>query len=495
MLHTPAQLQSAQGLWGRFLSNSIKNMEAVKNGMNPNEKYGHHFNYISQGNQILAYCDKTHGASECEYYGISNAVAVTLSADDAFYSGEAYSGVTLEGTDIYNAVTESNLDKSQVSFYQVETKGTTSGGIKLESAPKEKGHYYAAITSNGAQAVAAFSIGGLAHSITIKNGTTEIADSKATEGTIVTIKADPAPTGKEFDKWVVESGSITLADANSTTTTFTMPDSEVTVTATFVPATYTVNLNTNGGTINSGDVTDYTYGQGATLPTDVTKAGYIFKGWYENENFTGDPVTEISTTDTGVKKYYAKWIGNGLYPISQIPTIESGEGVKVTLSTDGTVATITVEAGYDLADVVLNGVSQGKTTEVKGLKTGDKLVVTAEKKAEEPKKEEILAALADQQLTARSKLVTMKNGKKAVKITWYNENGEMMDFDGVEIYRSTKRYSGYGKTPFFNTEKDEYYNTAIKAGNTYYYKVRGYIELNGEKIYTDWSMKAIRTVK
>lgn len=105
------------------------------------------------------------------------------------------------------------------------------------------------------------------------------------------------------------------------------------------------------------------------------------------------------------------------------------------------------------------------------------------------------ALLADQQLTARSKLVTMKNGKKAVKITWCNEDGKMMDFDGVEIYRSTKRNSSYGKTPFFTTEKDAYYNTAIKKGTTYYYKVRGYVVIDGQKYYTDYSRKAIRIVK
>ena len=110
-------------------------------------------------------------------------------------------------------------------------------------------------------------------------------------------------------------------------------------------------------------------------------------------------------------------------------------------------------------------------------------------------KEEILAALADQKLAARSKLVTMKNGKKAVRITWYNANGEMMDFDGVEIYRSTKRYSGYGKKPIYTTNKDAYYNTTIKKGTKYYYKVRGFVIIDGQKYYTDWSLKAIRTVK
>ena len=70
---------------------------------------------------------------------------------------------------------------------------------------------------------------------------------------------------------------------------------------------YTVTLNTNGGTINNGNVTSYTYGVGATLPTDVTRTGYTFKGWYDNEGLTGNPVTAISNTETGNKEYWAKW--------------------------------------------------------------------------------------------------------------------------------------------------------------------------------------------
>ena len=70
---------------------------------------------------------------------------------------------------------------------------------------------------------------------------------------------------------------------------------------------YTVTLNTNGGTINNGNVTEYTYGVGATLPTDVTRTGYTFKGWYDNESLTGSPVTAIGGTETGNKEYWAKW--------------------------------------------------------------------------------------------------------------------------------------------------------------------------------------------
>lgn len=71
--------------------------------------------------------------------------------------------------------------------------------------------------------------------------------------------------------------------------------------------TYSVTLHLNNGTINSGNVTAYTYGVGATLPTDVTRAGYTFRGWYDNADLNGAPVAAITKTDTGNKNYWAKW--------------------------------------------------------------------------------------------------------------------------------------------------------------------------------------------
>ena len=74
--------------------------------------------------------------------------------------------------------------------------------------------------------------------------------SKAAQGTTITLTANAAPDGKVFDKWVVESGSATLGDANSETTTFIMPDSEVSVKATYKNApvtTYSLTTQVNGG--------------------------------------------------------------------------------------------------------------------------------------------------------------------------------------------------------------------------------------------------------
>ena len=93
-----------------------------------------------------------------------------------------------------------------------------------------------------------------------------------------------------------EPGDSVPADVTELTVQWTAP-------------TYTVTLHANGGTINNGNVTEYTYGVGATLPTadDMTYTGHTFKGWYDNESLTGSPVTAIGDTETGNKEYWAKW--------------------------------------------------------------------------------------------------------------------------------------------------------------------------------------------
>ena len=86
-----------------------------------------------------------------------------------------------------------------------------------------------------------------------------------------------------------------------------VPADVTALTVQWTAPTYTVTLNAGNGTINSGNVTSYTYGVGATLPTDVTRTGYTFKGWYDNESLAGSPVTAIGGTETGNKEYWAKW--------------------------------------------------------------------------------------------------------------------------------------------------------------------------------------------
>ena len=131
-------------------------------------------------------------------------------------------------------------------------------------------------------------------------------------------------TGSYF-MWLDENGNFYAPGGN-------VPADVTALTVQWTAPTYAVTLNTNGGTINSGNVTEYTYGVGATLPTadDMTYTGHTFKGWYDNESLTGSPVTAIGDTETGNKEYWAKWEINQ-YTVTVKP--ENGEA-DITITQD-----------------------------------------------------------------------------------------------------------------------------------------------------------------
>ena len=87
-------------------------------------------------------------------------------------------------------------------------------------------------------------------------------------------------------------------------------------------AVYKVALNTNNGTIAAGkEIKSYIERTQTTLPTkaDITRDGYTFEGWYTDSGFSGSPVTEITSTDTGDKTFYAKWKPN-IAPVTPVET-------------------------------------------------------------------------------------------------------------------------------------------------------------------------------
>ena len=122
---------------------------------------------------------------------------------------------------------------------------------------------------------------------------------------------DPVPTkeGHSIEGWYYDNnGTETKWNFDTNTVKCTM-----TLKAKWELSTYSVTLQTDGGTIASGkEVTGYTYGTGAVLPAadDITREGYRFDGWYADTSFSGSPVTEITGTDTGDKVFYAKWMQN-----------------------------------------------------------------------------------------------------------------------------------------------------------------------------------------
>jgi uncharacterized repeat protein (TIGR02543 family) len=165
---------------------------------------------------------------------------------------------------------------------------------------------------------------------------------------------DPVPTkeGHSIEGWYYDNnGTETKWNFDTDTVKCTM-----TLKAKWELSTYSVTLQTDGGTIASEkEVTGYTYGTGAVLPTtnDITCEGYRFDGWYADSSFSGSPVTEITGTDTGNKTFYAKWTRNTT-PIISGNTINY---IVEHYKTDG--------SGYTLAE-----------TEHSAGKTGDTVTAT-----------------------------------------------------------------------------------------------------------------------
>ena len=90
------------------------------------------------------------------------------------------------------------------------------------------------------------------YTVTVIKGTASVAagapiTDKIEQNTVVTVTADAPEAGKVFDKWVVLEGNVTLADATSATTTFTMPGNDVKIEATYkdAPPSHTHSYGTD----------------------------------------------------------------------------------------------------------------------------------------------------------------------------------------------------------------------------------------------------------
>ena len=176
-----------------------------------------------------------------------------------------------------------------------------------------------------------------------KNGPMWQWNAVTSTASVITMTYDNLLDG-EYAIYIVAYNIDNNTKAQSKTTYFTIQTK---------PVTYSVTLDADGGTINSGNVTSYTEGVGATLPTDVTKDGYTFLGWFD-----GDTKVEVIGADAAGDKYFkANWkkipISYSVTLDTDGGTINSGnvtsytEGVGVTLPTDVTKVGYTFLGWFD----------------------------------------------------------------------------------------------------------------------------------------------------
>ena len=123
-------------------------------------------------------------------------------------------------------------------------------------------------------------------------------------GQKVTMPAKPSRDGYTFDGWYTEKECTTawIFAANTV-------DADITLYAKWTPKENTVTFDANGGTL-ALDTTDQTVetDQKAVKPTDPTRDGYTFGGWYTEEACT-TPWDFDADVVTGDVTLYAKWTG------------------------------------------------------------------------------------------------------------------------------------------------------------------------------------------
>ncbi len=234
----------------------------------------------------------------------------TLNADGGTVNGELTNNDQITGEDLNRSttfkdkVTNNGTIRKGTFTNEVinESSGTINGGTVENKDGTISGGDFSKATLNG-MLVITFDPDNGDQSIT-----QEVNWSK--DGATLTAP-DPVPTneGHSLDGWYYDNnGTETKWNFDMDTVKCTM-----TLKAKWELSTYSVTLQTDGGTIASGkEVTGYTYGTGAVLPTanDITREGYRFDGWYADSSFSSSPITEISATETGNKTFYAKWTKN-----------------------------------------------------------------------------------------------------------------------------------------------------------------------------------------
>ena len=162
----------------------------------------------------------------------------------------------------------------------------------------------------------------------------------------------PAKEGYTFKGWY-DNAAREGTPYNEQTPWNSLADN-VTFYADWQARSYPAVLQTKGGTVTP-DLLYFTIEESKVLP-DPVREGYKFEGWYENEDYSGSPVTEIPVGSVGDRRYYAKWDAN-----NYMVTLSMGyEGApdRTEYVEYGKICTLTipVREGYTFAGWSYNGV-------------------------------------------------------------------------------------------------------------------------------------------
>ena len=180
-----------------------------------------------------------------------------------------------------------------------------------------------------------------------------VAAIKAVEGNTITEPVAPTKAGSRFLGWYVSTDDQqTIVEWPYTVT------ANVTLKAKWEAETYTVTYWTNGGSAVNTEA-NKAYNAKITKPTDPTRTGYTFGGWYTDEDFLHEVTwTDSMYTVTADADFYAKWTPTS-YTISYTVTggtNAAGNPASYTIESDPfDIAAPTLDAGMLFNGWTLSG--------------------------------------------------------------------------------------------------------------------------------------------
>ena len=175
-------------------------------------------------------------------------------------------------------------------------------------------------------------------------GGTAIQDGSYDIETGISSLPTPQREGYVFDGWYRGNQKVTSIPAGT---------GDVTLKAHWTEISYTLSFKTNNGT-SLADIS-YTKTQPETLPSGLTKEGYMFGGWFLDENFTGSkleavpfPAGTAGQTNIPVM-VYAKWTPTPYTIIFNTNGGSDQDALRYTIETETfKLPTRTTKAGYTL---------------------------------------------------------------------------------------------------------------------------------------------------
>jgi uncharacterized repeat protein (TIGR02543 family) len=212
-------------------------------------------------------------------------------------------------------------DQSGGIQYNYMLAGTSSEGFNNTTIAYS---HDATITESTGFTVPTLSTTGYTFESTISFDTTGgsvISSITQDYGTSVAKPTDPTRTGYTFSGWYYEGTVYTFS---------TMPANSIELTAQWTINQYTIHFDSNGGSTVASITQNY--GTSIAEPTEPTRSGYTFTGWYTDENCTQD--WNSATPITGNMTVYAGWDGSE----------ESSGGFNMTYIIVGIIALLVVIA-------------------------------------------------------------------------------------------------------------------------------------------------------